>query len=62
VKKVVILQRRMVHYRLALFEGLYEKLLNNGVELNIVHGQCTKSELSKNDQANLDLAKERSNK
>jgi len=62
VIKVVILQRRMVHYRLALFEGLYENLLNNGVELNVVHGQCTKSELSKNDQANLDLAKVRPNK
>jgi len=61
VKKVVILQRRMVHYRLALFDDLKVKLLSNGVKLTVIHGQCTKNEQSKDDEASLKFAKVRTN-
>jgi len=47
--KVTILQHRLLHYRLSLFEGLRTKLKDRGVELHLVHGQASRAEISKRD-------------
>lgn len=49
MKKVVIFQHRLLHYRLELFERLRSECLARGIELHLVHGQATRSELPKKD-------------
>lgn len=47
--KVVVLQYRLLHYRVGLFERLREKCKTKKIDLYLVHGQPTKSELKKRD-------------
>lgn len=54
--RVSIIQRRLTHYRVPLFERLREDLGSTGVELSLVHGQPTPKEVSKNDCGVLDWA------
>jgi len=56
MKKVVICQHRLLHYRLALFELLREACAKRGIELNLVHGQASRRELTKKDEGVLPWA------
>lgn len=47
--RVVIAQRRMTHYRVALFDLLRRKLSQSGVDLVVVYGDPTETELKKSD-------------
>jgi len=49
VSKVVILQHRLLHYRMGLFEKLYQQCMARGIELHLLHGQPTRRELAKKD-------------
>lgn len=51
MKKVIICQYRLLHYRTKLFELLKSRCLSQGVELHIVYGQASRRELSKKDEA-----------
>jgi glycosyltransferase involved in cell wall biosynthesis len=47
--RVVIVQRRMTHYRVPLFDLLRRKLAQNGVDLAVVYGDANAAEQKKND-------------
>lgn len=49
MKKVVISQHRLLHYRVGLFESLRTACQDAGVDLRLVHGQPTRREVIKND-------------
>jgi len=53
MKKAVILQYRLLHYRIRLFELLRERCERLGIELHVVHGQPTKREAPKRDTGQL---------
>lgn len=55
-KHVCILQYRLLHYRVALFNQLREELFKSGIELHLVHGQPTKTELRKQDTGSIQWA------
>jgi glycosyltransferase involved in cell wall biosynthesis len=54
--KVVILQYRLLHYRVQLFEKLRVACTERGVEFRLVHGQPTATELKKRDVGTLEWA------
>lgn len=56
MKKVVICQYRLLHYRETLFESLRAESARAGIDLHLVHGQPTRRELVKNDTGHLDWA------
>ncbi|WP_374240803.1 glycosyltransferase family 4 protein [Zoogloea sp.] len=56
-KKVVIVQRRLTHYRVSLFEQLKKSLDENGVELVLLYGKEHSEESQKKDSANISWAK-----
>ncbi len=56
MKKVVILQHRLLHYRTGLFELLRNKCILQGIDLHLVHGQATRRELIRNDTGVLSWA------
>lgn len=56
-KRVVIVQRRMTHYRLPLFEQLREELGARDVKLDVLVGEATKLESRKIDGGILSWAK-----
>lgn len=57
VHKIVIIQRRLTHYRVAFFESLKKELEIRGMELVLAYGKGTTEELRKNDGAELSWAK-----
>ena len=54
--KVVILQHRLLHYRMPLFEQLRAKCLTSDIDLHLVHGQPTRRELPKKDVGYIEWA------
>lgn len=56
-RRVTIVQRRMTHYRLPLFEGMRSRLASQGVELQVLHGTPTKAERQKDDSGVLPWAR-----
>lgn len=54
--RVIIVQRRMTHYRLPLFERLRELLADKTIPLVVLAGKAHETELSKNDSGNLSWA------
>lgn len=56
MKKVAILQHRLLHYRVGLFEQLRTQCAIRGINLHLVHGQPTRRELSKKDVASIGWA------
>ena len=56
MQSVVIVQRRLPHYREALFERMRERLAADGIRLRLLHGQATRAEESKRDAGHLDWA------
>ena len=55
-RTVSIVQRRLTHYRLPLFERMRSTLQAQGVTLRLLHGVPTASERSKNDSGQLPWA------
>lgn len=56
MKKVVIAQYRLLHYRVELFECLKSACETKGISLHLVHGQPTKREEKKRDVGHLPWA------
>jgi glycosyltransferase involved in cell wall biosynthesis len=56
LKEVTIVQRRLTHYRVPLFEAMREKLKERGIRLRLLHGTASSVEASKNDSGHLDWA------
>lgn len=59
--KVIIVQYRLLHYRLELFERLRFLLASMGVELVLVYGQASPTEKLRKDEGHLDWAYRRNN-
>lgn len=55
--KVVVIQRRMTHYRVAFFESLRKQLAERGLELVLAYGLGTEHEERKNDGGQIAWAK-----
>ena len=53
MKKVVICQHRLMHYRMGLFERLRTACARRGIELHLVHGQASRRESVKKDEGSL---------
>lgn len=53
---IVIIQRRLTHYRVSFFEVLKKELKKNGCNLILAYGHGTTSEENKNDSGCLDWA------
>ena len=56
--KVVICQHRLVHYRTAFFDKLRNVCTQQDIELHLVHGQASRRESKKKDEASLPWAHE----
>lgn len=56
--RVAILQRRLVQYRVGLFERLREDCDKAGIELRVVYGQPSPADATRNDSAHLSWADE----
>jgi len=56
MKKVVILQHRLLHYRMKLFDQLRDACSARGIELYLVHGQASRRESVKKDEGSLPWA------
>lgn len=56
MKKVVILQHRLLHYRTKLFDQLRSACANRGIDLHLVHGQASRREAVKKDEGTLPWA------
>lgn len=59
---VAILQYRLHHYRVALFEQLRLACQDRDIELHLVHGQATRREQSKKDEGTIAWAEQTDNK
>lgn len=57
MKRAVIIQRRLTHYRIPLFEALRDLLAARGIELDLLVGRGTPAEEKKNDAGELPWAK-----
>lgn len=55
-RKVVILQHRLLHYRLQLFTRLRQACALRGIDLELVHGQASPREAAKRDEGRLPWA------
>ncbi len=56
MKRVAILQHRLLHYRTNLFDQLRKACFDRGIELHLVHGQASRRELAKKDEGSLPWA------
>lgn len=54
--RVLIIEKRMTHYRVPMFEKLKARLSGQGIELLVGYGPCHASERSRNDAGSLDWA------
>lgn len=61
-KKVVIYQHRLLHYRRSFFEQLKVKCNSEGIELELVCGQPSKTEQLKRDTSSLHWAETKKNR
>jgi L-malate glycosyltransferase len=52
-ERLLIVQRRLTHYRLPFFERLRERLAHDGVQLSLAVGQATPAEAQKHDGGTL---------
>ena len=56
MKKVVISQHRLLHYRTSLFARLREACIQRGIDLHLLHGQASRRESVKKDEGALPWA------
>lgn len=52
-KKVLVIQRRMTHYRLPFFESLRNQCIASDIELVVAYGEPAIDEINKNDSGDL---------
>lgn len=62
MKKAVIFQYRLLHYRTELFERLRAECARRGVDLHLVHGQASRREAFKKDEGSLPWARKVQNR
>jgi len=55
-KTVSIIQTRLTHYRVPLFQRMRVQLAKEGIHLNLIHGHAQKSEKARNDEGHLEWA------
>lgn len=55
-REVSIIQRRMTHYRVALFERMRDTLAGKGIRLRLLHGDASPAERAKNDAGYVEWA------
>lgn len=53
---VLLVQRRMTHYRVPFFERLRDELATRGCELQLAYGEATAEEARKQDEGHIDWA------
>ncbi len=58
VRKVLVIQRRMTHYRIPFFEALRAEFAKRNCELVLAAGKGTPEELTKNDSGHIEWAKD----
>lgn len=58
MKQLLVIQRRMTHYRVPFFNALREKCHEQGIRLRVAHGIGTDSEARKDDSATLQWAEQ----
>lgn len=58
MKKVVVCQHRLLHYRVSLFDRLHAACADRGIDLHLVHGQASPRESVKKDEGVLSWAYE----
>ena len=56
LRPVLVIQRRMTHYRVPFFERLRKEMPNHGCELLLAYGDPTRAEALRNDGADIDWA------
>jgi len=56
MKKVVVCQHRLLHYRLGFFDRLRIECVKRGIDLQLVHGQASRRESVKKDEGSLPWA------
>ncbi len=61
MRRVCIIQRTLPHYRVALFQGLYESPLPREIELTVIYGQSAEKEVPVTVQVDCSWAKNRPN-
>lgn len=54
--RLMVVQRRLTHYRIPFFEGVRARLAEDGVEFTLVYGDPTDEERAKKDEGRLDWA------
>ena len=62
MKKAVIFQYRLLHYRTALFDHLRTECAKRGIDLHLVHGQASRRESAKKDEGSLPWARKVQNR
>lgn len=55
-RRVAVIQHRLLHYRLGLFEQLRVACAKNNIELILIHGDATAAEIIRNDTSELPWA------
>jgi glycosyltransferase involved in cell wall biosynthesis len=60
--KVTVLQHRLLHYRVTLFEELKKRCQDRGITLSLVHGQASATERIKKDEGYIPWADRVNNK
>jgi len=58
IKRALVIQRRMTHYRVPFFEELRRSLSERNIELTLAYGNGTAAEMAKKDSARLPWAHE----
>ena len=61
-KKVVVIQKSLIHYRIAFHELIKKKLNNINIEYELIYGKATGEESLKNDEVEISWAKRINNK
>ncbi|MES2731080.1 MAG: glycosyltransferase family 4 protein [Bacteroidota bacterium] len=56
MKKVLVIQRSLPHYRVLVYNELRKKLANNGIELTLVYGKLKNENASKKDEVDIEWA------
>jgi len=54
--RLLVVQRRLTHYRLPFFEGVRRQLQDAGIDFTLAHGDPTPDEREKRDEGHLDWA------
>lgn len=62
MKKAVVFQYRLLHYRTALFDRLRTECAKRGIDLHLVHGQASRRESAKKDEGALPWARKVQNR